>query len=74
MSGKIAVVLLSGGIDSATILAISLKEGFSCDCLSFEYGQRHTAEVDFTKQVAAQLGASEHRVAKIDILSAHHRR
>ena len=62
-----AVVLLSGGLDSATVLAMAKAQGFDCYCLSFEYGQRHDTEVQFAKQVAATLGATEHRVARIDL-------
>ena len=67
MSEKRAVVLLSGGLDSATSLAIAHAEGFVSYCLSFEYGQRHNAEVKFAAKVAAHLGAVEHRIAQIDI-------
>ena len=67
MSNKRAVILLSGGLDSATTLAIARNSGFDCYCLSFEYGQRHNAEVVQSKRVAAHLGAKEHRVANIDL-------
>ena len=67
MSKKRAVVLLSGGLDSATTLAIARTQGFDSYCLSFEYGQRHSAEVKFAKKVASHLGALEFRVAQIDI-------
>lgn len=67
MSDKRAVVLLSGGLDSATTLAIAMSEGYSCYCLSFDYGQRHLAEVQFAAKIAANLGAKEHRVVNIDI-------
>jgi 7-cyano-7-deazaguanine synthase len=60
-------VLLSGGLDSATTLAIARDEGFSSYCLSFEYGQRHSTEVQFATKVASDLGATEHRIARIDI-------
>jgi len=67
VSKKRAVVLLSGGLDSATTLAIARTQGFDSYCLSFEYGQRHSAEVKFAKKVASHLGAQEFRVARIDI-------
>ena len=57
-----AVVLLSGGLDSATCLAIARSRGFDCYCLSFNYGQRHTAELQAADRVVKALGASEHRV------------
>jgi len=62
-----AVVLLSGGLDSATTLALAVAEGFECYCLSFNYGQRHSTEVEFAAKIADQLGAIEHRTANIDI-------
>ena len=64
---KRAVVLLSGGIDSATTLAIALTEGYQAYALSFDYGQRHQIETDAARRVANALGAKEHRVAKIDM-------
>jgi len=57
-----AVVLLSGGLDSATCLAIARSQGFDCYCLSFDYGQRHSAELQAADRVVKALGASEHRV------------
>jgi 7-cyano-7-deazaguanine synthase len=62
-----AVVLLSGGLDSATVLAIARSEGFEPYALSFSYGQRHVWEVEAAKQVAASVGAVEHRIASIDL-------
>ena len=62
-----AVVLLSGGLDSATCLAIARDEGFTAHCLSFSYGQRHSAELTFAAHLAGVLGAAEHRVINIDI-------
>lgn len=59
---KRAVVLLSGGLDSATTLAVARDRGFVCHALSFSYGQRHDAELDAAKRVAQQLDAIEHRV------------
>jgi len=60
-----AVVLLSGGLDSATCLAIARSQGFDCYCLSFNYGQRHTAELQAADRVVKALGASEHRVLNL---------
>ena len=62
-----AVVLLSGGLDSATVLAIARGEGFECYCLSIDYGQRHRAELGAAARVARSLGAREHRVVKLDL-------
>lgn len=67
MVDKTAVVLLSGGLDSATCLAIAKSEGFACHCLSVDYGQRHAAELAAAARVAAALGAVEHRVMHLDI-------
>jgi 7-cyano-7-deazaguanine synthase len=64
---KRAVVLVSGGLDSATTLALCIQEGFDAHALSFEYGQRHSIEVQAAKRVAASLGASQHRIAAIDL-------
>ena len=62
-----AIVLVSGGLDSATCLAIARAEGFRCHALSFRYGQRHHAELHAAARVAAQLGAAEHRIMQIDL-------
>ena len=62
-----AVVLLSGGLDSATVLAMARAEGFACHALSVHYGQRHSAELVAAKRVAAALGAVEHRVMGVDL-------
>ncbi len=62
-----AVVLLSGGLDSATVLAIARGEGFECHCLSVDYGQRHRAELGAAARVAKSLGAREHRVVNLDL-------
>jgi len=62
-----AVVLVSGGLDSATVLAIALRGGWRCQALSIDYGQRHRAELDAAARVAAALGAHEHRVARVDL-------
>jgi 7-cyano-7-deazaguanine synthase len=64
---KRAIVLLSGGLDSATVLAIARSQGYECYALSVEYGQRHRAELDAAKRVAAALGAREHRVMRVDL-------
>ena len=62
-----AVVLLSGGLDSATTLAIAKAEGFEAYVMSFRYGQRHAVELAAAKQVAAQIGVAEHRIVDIDL-------
>jgi 7-cyano-7-deazaguanine synthase len=62
-----AVVLLSGGVDSSTALAIARADGFDCHALSFDYGQRHRRELEAARAVARALGAAEHRVATIDL-------
>lgn len=62
-----AVVLLSGGLDSATALAVARREGLACYALTVDYGQRHAAELAAARRVAATLGASEHRHLKIDL-------
>jgi 7-cyano-7-deazaguanine synthase len=64
---KRAVVLLSGGIDSTTTLAIAIAEGYDAYALSFDYGQRHQIETEAARRVANSLGAKEHRIAKIDL-------
>jgi 7-cyano-7-deazaguanine synthase len=66
-SDRRAICLLSGGLDSATCLAIAREAGYECYCLSFDYGQRHRIELAAARRVAQQLGAKEHRVAKIDL-------
>lgn len=67
MADKRAVVLLSGGVDSATTLAIARSENLQCYALTFKYGQRHHREVEAAKKIAASLGAVEHRVVEIDL-------
>jgi 7-cyano-7-deazaguanine synthase len=62
-----AIVLLSGGLDSATCLGIAQAEGFECLALSFEYGQRHRVELQCAERVAAAMGATEHKTIKIDL-------
>ena len=64
---KNAVVLLSGGLDSATVLAMARQQGFRCFALSVDYGQRHHAELAAAKRVADKLGAAEHRIINIDL-------
>ncbi|NWG87442.1 MAG: 7-cyano-7-deazaguanine synthase QueC [Hydrogenophilaceae bacterium] len=64
---KRAVVLLSGGLDSATALAVAGSEGYDCYALSFDYGQRHGAELNAARAVAAQVGAREHRVMQLGL-------
>jgi 7-cyano-7-deazaguanine synthase len=65
-SDRHAVVLLSGGLDSATTLAIARSQGFICHAVSFDYGQRHRAELQAADRVAQALGAAEHRTMRID--------
>ena len=64
---KKAVVLLSGGLDSATVLAIAKSEGYALYALSFFYGQRHVWELEAAKRVAASIGVTQHRIASIDL-------
>jgi 7-cyano-7-deazaguanine synthase len=64
---KRAVVLLSGGLDSATVLAMARARRFQCYALSVQYGQRHGAELDAAQQVARALGAHEHRIMRVDL-------
>lgn len=64
---KRAVVLLSGGLDSATVLAIARSQGYECYCLSLDYNQRHVAELKAAERVAAALGAKAHRTAQLDL-------
>ena len=67
MADKKAVVLLSGGIDSATTMAIARSEGFQCYALTFRYGQRHQREIEAAKKIARSLAVAEHRVIDIDL-------
>jgi len=64
---KNAVILLSGGLDSATTLAIAKKDGYACHALSFDYGQRHFRELESAKEVATSLGVVEHLVLTLDL-------
>jgi 7-cyano-7-deazaguanine synthase len=67
VSTKKAVVLLSGGLDSATILAIARSQGFEVSALSFSYGQRHIWELEAARRVAQAAGVADHRIATIDL-------
>ena len=67
MASHRAVVLVSGGLDSATTLALARSQSFECYALSVDYGQRHSAELDAAMRVAAALGAQEHRIMRIDL-------
>jgi 7-cyano-7-deazaguanine synthase len=62
-----AIVLLSGGLDSATTLAIARSEGFDCHAITFDYGQRHRVEIDAARMLAASMGVREHVIMKIDL-------
>ena len=61
------MVLLSGGLDSSTTLAIARRDGFECHALSFDYGQRHRAELDAARAVATALGAAQHEIVAFDL-------
>lgn len=65
--GRPAVVLLSGGLDSSTVLAIARERGFSPHALTFRYGQRHEAELEAARRVASRMGVARHVVAEIDL-------
>lgn len=67
MSEKRAVVLLSGGLDSATVVAMARSEGYTCFSMSFDYGQRHRAELQAAESVARQLGVREHKVIGLNL-------
>jgi 7-cyano-7-deazaguanine synthase len=67
MSNAPAIVLLSGGMDSAVVLAIARERGFAAHALSVRYGQRHSAELDAASRVARALGAASHRVVDVDL-------
>lgn len=66
-SRKKAVLLLSGGLDSTTVLAMAQAQGYDVYALSFQYGQRHSVELDVAKRVGEQFGVKEHKVAQIDL-------
>ena len=67
MADRKAVVLLSGGLDSATVLAIAAREGFDACAMTFRYGQRHVVEIEAAKRVARALGAREHVIVEFDL-------
>lgn len=67
MTDKKAVILLSGGLDSATVVAMAKAEGYACYTMSFDYGQRHRAELQAAERVAQQLGVVEHKVIGMDL-------
>lgn len=67
MSEKKAVILLSGGLDSATVVAMARAEGYACYTMSFDYGQRHRAELQAAARVAKDLGAVAHKVIGLDL-------
>ncbi len=67
MTEKRAVILLSGGLDSATVVAMARADGYSCYTMSFDYGQRHRAELDAAARVARDLGVVEHKVIGINL-------
>ena len=67
MANKRCVVLLSGGMDSATVLASAKEDGNECFALSFDYGQKHKAELDASRWLASEMGAAEYRVIKLDL-------
>ena len=67
MSNSRAVVLLSGGLDSTTVLAIARAEGLDCHCLTADYGQRHRVELEAASRVADALGAASHRIITLDL-------
>ena len=67
MSEQRAVILLSGGLDSATVVAMAQAQGFRCYTMSFDYGQRHRAELQAAQQIAEQLGVIEHKVIGLDL-------
>ncbi|WP_028238527.1 7-cyano-7-deazaguanine synthase QueC [Stutzerimonas azotifigens] len=67
MNEKKAVILLSGGLDSATVVAMARAEGYACHTLSFDYGQRHRAELQAAERIARQLGAVRHKVVGLTL-------
>lgn len=67
MNDKKAVILLSGGLDSATVIAMARAEGYACYSMSFDYGQRHRAELQAAERVARQLGVVEHKVIGLNL-------
>jgi len=69
LSARRAVVLVSGGMDSAVTLAMARAQGFACHALSVAYGQRHASELDAAARVARTLGAVEHKIVTVDLRS-----
>lgn len=67
MNTRQAVVLLSGGLDSTTVLAIAQSRGFTCNCLSFQYGQRQAVELERARAIAQRAGAARHLVLRVDL-------
>lgn len=67
MSEKKAVILLSGGLDSATVVAMAMEQGYTCYSMSFDYGQRHRSELQAAERVARQLGVVEHKVIGMNL-------
>lgn len=67
MNDKKAVILLSGGLDSATVVAMARAEGYACYSMSFDYGQRHRAELQAAERIARQLGVVEHKVIGLNL-------
>ena len=66
-TAQAAVVLLSGGLDSATVFAIAQAQGFDCHTMAFDYGQRHRSELQASEKLAQAMGAKTHRVMKLDL-------
>ncbi len=64
---KKAVILVSGGLDSTTVLSMALKQGYDCFTLSFDYGQRHRSELEAAERVSSIMGVAEHKVVKLDL-------
>lgn len=69
LQGRKAVVLVSGGLDSTTVLAMARAEGYQCYTMAFDYGQRHRAELKAAERISKQLGAMEHKVIELDLSS-----
>jgi 7-cyano-7-deazaguanine synthase len=67
MSGRRAVVLLSGGLDSTTVAAIAKEQGFEVFALSFDYGQSHKVELEAASRIAKEMGVAQHTIAKVDL-------
>ncbi len=74
MKARRAVVLLSGGLDSTTCLAVARSEGFDTHALSVDYGQRHKGELQRARRIARALGAAGHRVVRVDLAAFERRR